>query len=41
VSRLAEGIARIAAAFYPKPVIVRMSDFKSKRIRDADRWPGV
>jgi len=29
VSRLAEGIARIAAAFYPKPVIVRMSDFKS------------
>jgi phosphoenolpyruvate synthase/pyruvate phosphate dikinase len=29
-TRLAEGIARIAAAFYPKPVIVRMSDFKSK-----------
>lgn len=29
VRRLAEGIARIAAAFYPKPVIVRMSDFKS------------
>ena len=27
--RLSEGIARIAAAFYPKPVIVRMSDFKS------------
>ena len=27
--RLAEGIAKIAAAFYPKPVIVRMSDFKS------------
>ena len=27
--RLAEGIARIAAAFYPNPVIVRMSDFKS------------
>jgi pyruvate,water dikinase len=26
---LAEGVARIAAAFYPKPVIVRMSDFKS------------
>ena len=26
---LSEGIARIAAAFYPKPVIVRMSDFKS------------
>ena len=29
VRRLAEGIARIAAAFYPNPVIVRMSDFKS------------
>jgi len=29
VSRLAEGIATIAAAFAPRPVIVRMSDFKS------------
>ncbi|HEV2883205.1 MAG TPA: phosphoenolpyruvate synthase [Pyrinomonadaceae bacterium] len=29
VRRLAEGIGRIAAAFYPKPVIVRLSDFKS------------
>lgn len=29
VERLAEGIANIAAAFYPKPVIVRLSDFKS------------
>lgn len=29
VRKLAEGIARIAAAFYPNPVIVRMSDFKS------------
>ncbi len=29
VRRLAEGIGRIAAAFYPKDVIVRMSDFKS------------
>lgn len=29
VSRLAEGIGTIAAAFYPKPVIVRLSDFKS------------
>ncbi|MGH9969496.1 MAG: phosphoenolpyruvate synthase [Pyrinomonadaceae bacterium] len=29
VRRLGEGIGRIAAAFYPKPVIVRMSDFKS------------
>ena len=29
VDRLKEGVATIAAAFYPKPVIVRMSDFKS------------
>ena len=29
VRRLAEGIGTIAAAFWPKPVIVRMSDFKS------------
>ena len=29
VDRLAEGVATIAAAFYPKDVIVRMSDFKS------------
>ncbi|MEA5582869.1 phosphoenolpyruvate synthase [Nodularia harveyana UHCC-0300] len=29
VDKLSQGIGRIAAAFYPKPVIVRMSDFKS------------
>jgi len=29
VDKLTEGIAMIAAAFYPKDVIVRMSDFKS------------
>jgi pyruvate,water dikinase len=29
VERLSEGVATIAAAFYPKPVIVRLSDFKS------------
>lgn len=29
VDKLAQGIGTIAAAFYPKPVIVRMSDFKS------------
>jgi len=29
VRRLAEGVGRIAAAFFPKPVIVRMSDFKT------------
>ena len=29
VSRLAMGVAQIAAAFYPRPVIVRFSDFKT------------
>ncbi len=29
VNKLAQGISTIAAAFYPKPVIVRLSDFKS------------
>lgn len=29
VDRLAEGVALIAAAFYPKDVIIRLSDFKS------------
>jgi pyruvate,water dikinase len=29
IDRLAEGVATIAAAFYPKDVIVRLSDFKS------------
>jgi pyruvate, water dikinase len=32
-SKLAEGIATIAAAFWPKPVIVRMSDFKSNEYK--------
>ena len=29
IQRLAEGVGTIAAAFYPKPVVVRMSDFKT------------
>ena len=29
VERLARGLSRIAAAFYPRPVIIRMSDFKT------------
>jgi pyruvate,water dikinase len=33
VEKLAEGIATIAAAFWPKPVIVRLSDFKSNEYR--------
>lgn len=34
VDKLAEGIAMIAAAFYPKDVIVRLSDFKSDEYAD-------
>jgi pyruvate,water dikinase len=33
VQRLAEGVATIAAAFWPKTVIVRLSDFKSNEYR--------
>ena len=33
VEKLADGIATIAAAFYPKSVIVRLSDFKSNEYR--------
>ena len=33
VDKLAEGIATIGAAFFPKPVIVRLSDFKSNEYK--------
>ncbi|MFM2323373.1 MAG: hypothetical protein RL244_252, partial [Pseudomonadota bacterium] len=33
VDKVAEGVATIGAAFWPKPVIVRMSDFKSNEYR--------
>ena len=33
VKKLSYGIAKIAAAFYPNPVIVRFSDFKSNEYR--------
>lgn len=33
VDKLAEGVATIAAAFWPKPVIVRLSDFKSNEYK--------
>jgi len=33
VEKMAEGVATLAAAFYPKPVIVRLSDFKSNEYR--------
>jgi pyruvate,water dikinase len=40
VDRLAEGVAMIAAAFYPKDVIVRMSDFKTNEYASllGGRW---
>ncbi len=34
IDKLAEGVAQIAAPFYPKDVIVRMSDFKSNEYED-------
>jgi pyruvate,water dikinase len=34
IEKLTEGIATIAGAFWPKPVIVRMSDFKSNEYRN-------
>jgi len=33
VDKLAEGVATIAAAFWPRPVIVRLSDFKSNEYK--------
>ena len=33
VDKVCEGVATIAAAFWPKPVIVRLSDFKSNEYR--------
>jgi pyruvate,water dikinase len=33
VEKIAEGVSTLAAAFWPKPVIVRMSDFKSNEYR--------
>ncbi|MBW4050828.1 MAG: phosphoenolpyruvate synthase [Proteobacteria bacterium] len=40
VQRLAEGVGTIAAAFHPKPVIVRMSDFKTNEYASlpGGRW---
>lgn len=34
IQKLSEGVAMIAAAFYPKPVIVRTSDFKSNEYKN-------
>ncbi|HZW13391.1 MAG TPA: phosphoenolpyruvate synthase [Noviherbaspirillum sp.] len=40
VRQLSEGVATIAAAFYPRPVIVRMSDFKTNEYASllGGRW---
>ena len=40
IERLSEGVATIAAAFFPKPVIVRMSDFKTNEYASllGGRW---
>lgn len=38
VRRLSEGVARIAAAFYPKPVVVRTSDFKTNEYAPDRGW---
>ena len=40
VSRLSEGVGTIAAAFYPRPVIVRLSDFKTNEYASlrGGRW---
>ncbi len=34
VKEMAEGIGQIAAAFYPKPVIIRLSDFRTNEYRN-------
>lgn len=44
VGKLAEGIGKIAAAFYPRPVIVRLSDFKTNeyaQLLGGDRFEPV
>ncbi len=34
IKKVAEGVGMIAAAFYPRPVLVRLSDFKSNEYRN-------
>ena len=41
VDKLAQGVGLIAAAFYPKPVIVRLSDFKTNEYAHLARWPAI
>lgn len=41
VTKLVEGISTLAAAFFPKPVIVSMSDFKSNEYHLMHYWPSI
>jgi len=44
IDKLAEGIAEVAAAIYPRPVIVRFSDFKSneyRRLKGGEKYEDV
>ena len=34
INKLAEGIGKVARAFYPRPIVLRTSDFKSNEYRD-------
>jgi len=34
INKLARGVAKIASSFYPKPVIIRLSDFKSNEYKN-------
>ena len=34
IHKLARGVAKIASSFYPKPVIIRLSDFKSNEYKN-------
>ncbi|MEM3648897.1 MAG: phosphoenolpyruvate synthase [Thermoproteota archaeon] len=36
VDKLAEGMRKVCAAFYPRPVVVRLVDFKSSEYRDLE-----
>ncbi len=44
VDKLAEGIAKVASAIYPRPVVVRFSDFKSneyRRLKGGERYEDI
>ncbi|MEB3844918.1 MAG: pyruvate, water dikinase [Desulfurococcales archaeon] len=44
VDKLAEGIAKVAEAIYPRPVVVRFSDFKSneyRRLKGGEKYEDI